>query len=110
MSEETFNLDRETQIEANVDAFSRQWKIHSNRGTGLCYVRPNPDREDAVIPKEMGGLWTKPSLLTPKIKDYITKTWDEADLANKKAERKRLAALEASKQEKAKNDTRSTKK
>ena len=91
---DTFNLDREVSIERNIDANGRKWVIHMNRQNGLCYVRPEPDRSDAVIPKEMKGLWTKPSLLQPRIKDYLVKTWDKADAANAAAERKREAARE----------------
>jgi hypothetical protein len=98
MSEE-FNLDREVAVEKNVDALGKKWAIHVNRSTGLCYVRPEPDRVDAVIPKELQGLWTKPALLQPKIKVYLEKTWDKAEAADKAAERKR----EVARQQKAKN-------
>lgn len=101
MSEE-FNLDRVQNIEHNVDANGRKWKIHFNRGTSLCKVRPEPDREDAVIPDNMSGNWTKPSLLQEQITKYVTATWDKADDADIKAERKRQAAREHSK---AKNDS-----
>lgn len=89
-----FNLDREVSIQQNVDATGKKWVIHANRQNGLCYVRPEPDRSDAVIPEELQGLWTKPSLLEPKIKDYLARTWDKADAANAAAERKREAARE----------------
>ena len=92
-----FNLDREVSIERNVDATGRKWIIHVNRQNGLCYVRPEPDRSDAVIPEEMKGLWTKPSLLQPRIKSYLKKSWDKADAANLAAERKREVAREAKK-------------
>lgn len=93
-----FNLDREVSVEKNVDAMGRQWKIHINKANGLCYLRPEPDRVDAVIPKEMQGLWTKPSLLMPRLKQYLNDTWDKAEEANAKAERKRVAAREAAKE------------
>ena len=94
MTEEVFDLDREQNIEALVDSFGKQWKIVANKQTGLCYARPNPDREDAEIPKLLEGLWTKASLLKPLIVQYVTSTWDAADLAKTKLERKRQAALE----------------
>ena len=97
-----FNLDREVSIEKNVDATGKKWVIHVNRQNGLCYVRPEPDRSDAVIPDELQGLWTKPSLLQPKIEDYLNRTWDKAEAANAAAERKREVAREAKK--KASND------
>ena len=87
MSEE-FNLDREVSIEKNVDATGKKWVIHVNRQNGLCFVRPEPDRSDAVIPETMGGLWTKPSLLEPRIKEYLNRSWDQAEAAKAKAERK----------------------
>lgn len=100
-----FNLDREMSIKENVDANGRQWKIHINRANGLCYVRPEPDRADAVIPKAMQGLWTKPSLLQPQLSKYLADSWDQAEAANAKAERKREAAREhAAKAKEAKVD------
>lgn len=98
-----FNLDREVSIEQNVDATGKKWVIHANRQNGLCYVRPEPDRSDAVIPQELQGLWTKPSLLDPKIKDYLNKSWDKAEAANAKAERKREVAKKAADDKRAAN-------
>ena len=97
MTEEVFDLDRERNIEALVDSFGKQWKIVASKQTGLCYARPNPDREDAKIPKILEGLWTKASLLKPLITKYVTSTWDAADRADVKSERKRQVALEAAK-------------
>jgi len=95
MSEEpTFDLNRENNIERLVDATGKLWKIHVNRQNGLCHVRPEPDREDAVIPKELAGQWTKPSLIRPKIVDYVTKSWDHAEKVRIESERKTQAALE----------------
>ena len=101
-----FNLDREISIEKKVDAEGKKWVIHVNKQNGLCYLRPEPDRVDAVIPKELQGLWTKPSLLAPKLDIYLNQSWDKADRANAEAERKREAAREHSKKVKAKaNDS-----
>ena len=86
-----FNLDREVSIEKNVDALGKKWVIHANRSNGLCYVRPEPDRVDAVIPEDMRGLWTKPSLLKNKLDSYLNKSWDQAEAAAQKAERKKAA-------------------
>lgn len=95
MSEQpTFDLNRENNIEALVDATGKKWKIHVNKQNGLCKARPEPDRVDAVIPKEFAGEWTKPSLLQPIIQNYVTKTWDQSADYDKKAERKREAAKE----------------
>jgi len=91
---EQFNLDRETNIANNIDSLNKKWEIKLQRGSSLCFARPNPDREDAKIPKELEGRWTKPSLLREKIKNYVTKSWDIADAANVKNERKREVAKE----------------
>lgn len=97
-----FSLDRELSIENDVDATGKKWVIHMNRQNGLCYVRPEPDRSDAVIPDELQGLWTKPSLLVPKLKDYLNASWNHAEAAKQKADRKAQAAKEAAKKAKAK--------
>lgn len=90
-----FNLDRQVSIENNVDALGKKWVMHRNRQTGLCYIRPEPDRHDAVIPDNLQGLWTKPALLKQQLDVYLAKTWDKADEANVKAERKRKVANDA---------------
>jgi hypothetical protein len=100
MSEQpTFDLNRENNIDSLVDATGKKWNIHVNKQNGLCTARPEPDREGAVIPKEFAGQWTKPSLLKPVIQTYVTKTWDMADAADVKAERKREAAREYQKKD-----------
>lgn len=86
-----FNLDREVSIEKNVDALGKKWVIHANRSNGLCYIRPEPDRADAVIPEDMRGLWTKPSLLKNKLDNYLNQSWDQAEAATQKAARKKAA-------------------
>lgn len=96
---ETFNLDRETNITNNIDAEGKKWEIHFNRGTALCHVRPNPDRSDAVIPTNMAGQWTKPSLLQEEIQRYITSSWDKAEAAKQKADRKAHAKKVEAKKE-----------
>lgn len=106
MSDE-FNLDREVAIERNIDATGKKWVIHANRQNGLCYVRPDPDRVDAVIPDTMKGLWTKAALLQGRILQYLNESWDKADAANQAAERKRQAAREY---KKASNESGSTSK
>jgi hypothetical protein len=92
-----FNLDREVSIEKNVDALGKKWVIHINRQNGLCYARPEPDRSDAVIPKQMKGLWTKPALLETRIKAYLKATWDKAEVAQAEAAKKAQVAKEAKK-------------
>ena len=85
-----FNLDRETNIKGRVDAMGRKWVIHRKRETGLCYIRPVPDREDAVIPDLMEGLWTTPDLLNERLDRYLKLNWDEAE--RKSAQSARTAA------------------
>lgn len=92
---QTFNLDRKVNIENDVDALGKKWEVHKQRGRALFIVRPNPDREDAVIPKTLSGEWTQEHILRENILTYVTSTWDQADLADVKAERKRQVALEA---------------
>jgi len=103
---DTFDLNRENNIDANVDALGKKWIIHFNKQNGLCHARPKPDRSDAVIPKDLKGQWTKPSLLEPRIKKYVTETWDVAVKAQADAERTAQAAKEnaAARKQKAKND------
>ena len=94
---EKYDLDRETKIANCIDALDKKWEIKQERGRALYLVRPNPDRVDAVIPKNMAGLWTKVELLKAEIDKYVRQSWVEADIANQKAERKRAVAREAKK-------------
>jgi hypothetical protein len=92
MTEVAFNLDRELNIENNVDALAKKWTIHKSRGNALYFARPEPDREDAVIPAVMQGRWTKPVLLQEQINKYLKDSWDQAETAQLKAERVKEAA------------------
>ena len=91
---DTYDLNRAQHEAENVDALGKKWVIHANRQNGLCYVRPEPDRSDAVIPQNMQGLWTKPSLLQEQVSKYVVDTWDVAEKAKADAERKAQAAKE----------------
>ena len=84
---EVFNLDRETNLKARIDPTGRKWEVHGKRGSALYYARPNPDREDAVIPKLFAGDWTKPGLLLEKIDLYLERAWDTSDKAVAKTAR-----------------------
>jgi hypothetical protein len=99
-----FNLDREISINNSVDATGKKWMIHMNKHNGLCFARPEPDRTDAVIPKDLEGVWTKPSMLQTRIEAYLNQTWDKAEAATAAAERKRQATAEQAKS-KAKDGT-----
>ncbi len=100
MSDE-FNLDREVALERNIDATGKKWVIHKRRSNGLLFVRPDPDRVDAVIPKPISGLWTKIVLLQNALDQYLNATWDKAEAAQKQAERKKQAAKEVEARNKA---------
>lgn len=92
---EVYDLDRATNIENDIDAFGKKWEIKQERGRALYFTRPNPDREDAVIPKNMQGKWTKIELLRKEIRKHVVASHDQADAARAKAERKAQAAKEA---------------
>ena len=101
MAEQQFSLDRENNIAANVDALGKKWKVFRNRGNGLCFTRPEPDRSDAIIPKDMSGLWTKKALLEERINKHVVDTWQLADKVLADNERKAQAAAENAKAAKA---------
>ena len=115
MTQETYDLDRETKIEASVDALGKKWVIKFNKQNGLCHTRPEPDRSDAVIPESMKGQFTKATIIQELIKTYVTRTWDIAAKAKEAAERKIVvakeqakAAKEQAKVTKVKDDARAT--
>ena len=102
-----YNFDRAQREAEQVDALGKKWIVKVQRQNGLCYARPEPDREDAVIPKQMQGQWTKPSLLLEQINLYIKRTWDKAEEVAAANARTAKAAKEqehADKQAKAKAD------
>jgi len=74
-----FDINREVSVERNVDAEGKRWVVHANRSNGLCYIRPDPDRENAMIPKGMQGLFTKATLAQAEIKKYLKESWDKAE-------------------------------
>lgn len=101
-----YNIDRAEREKHSIDALGKKWNIKVNKQNGLCHARPEPDREDAVIPKEFEGQWTKPSLLGEQIKVYVQRSWDHAEKVQQAAERKAIVFKEAqhakAKEEKAK--------
>lgn len=92
---EAFDLDRDTNISNNIDATGKKWNIYTERGRHLFFTRPDPDRADAVIPKDLQGRWTKRMLLDEAIRLYVRRSWDHADEIKAKNERKAQAAKEA---------------
>lgn len=89
---EKFDLDRQTNEANSIDSNGKKWEIKQKRGRALYFTRPNPDREDAVIPRKMRGLWTKVELLKKEIDKYISASWDQAEAATQKQVRKAHAA------------------
>jgi hypothetical protein len=94
MTEEVFNLDRESNIEKNIDAAGKKWEIFQTRGHPMYFARPNPDRSDAIIPELISGCWTNRPLLQDKIDLYLKRNWDESELTQKKNARTNQAAVE----------------
>lgn len=76
---EQFNLDRKISIENHIDPTGRKWEIKGERGSSLVHVRPNPDREDAVIPRDFAGKWTSPSVLNDKVVQWLESQWNKSD-------------------------------
>lgn len=88
---EQFDLDRHISIENSVDPLGRKWEIKGERGSSLVHARPNPDREDAIIPKDFAGQWTSPTKLSEKITLWLNEQWDDSDKKAVKAVRKEHA-------------------
>lgn len=97
MSDKEFSLDREQNIEHNVDAQGKRWEIHTERGRHLYYTLPSGARADTPIPETLSGMFTKRMYLEDKIKEYVKSSWDHADLVAAKNARKAQAAKEAKK-------------
>ena len=98
---EQFNLDRETNISNHIDPAGKKWEVHKRLGQALFHIRPNPDREDAIIPKEMEGKWTKPKILDEARDLYLKRMWDEAEAQAVKNARANELAKEAAKEKAA---------
>jgi hypothetical protein len=90
-----------------LDATGKKWNIYTERGRHLFFARPEPDRADAVIPKDLAGRWTKRMLLDSAIKLHVRRSWDHADEVRIKNERKAQAAKEA--QANARKETKESK-
>lgn len=81
-------LNRDEAIPKGIDPTGRKWVIKGERGTALVHARPDPDRADAIIPKEFEGRWTSPTILKEKLDLWLTRAWDRSDEARIKATRK----------------------
>ncbi len=86
--------DRQFQTVPNTDATGKDWVIFRQRGTALYFVRPDPDRSDAVIPELMDGRFTKVELAQSAIERYLELNWKEAALAKVKTTRTSEAEAE----------------
>lgn len=86
-----FNLDRQMNVDNNIDALGKKWEIVHIKGSALYEGRCNPYDERVATPKEFEGRWTKPTLLDKQIKVYVNRTWDMAEEAAKKAPGKERA-------------------
>ncbi len=98
MANTEFSLDRELNIENNVDAEGRKWEIKKKPHSAMYFAVAVNARSDLAVPEIIKGIWTKPDLLQSKIKMWVTKTWDKAAEADKKAEPKRERARQVAKQ------------
>jgi hypothetical protein len=98
---ETYNLEREQNIENNIDPTGKKWEIYHIKGSSLYEARPIPYNAQTTIPDEFIGRWTKHTLLTEQIKLFLNRVWDAAELKTRKLERK----SEAAKESKAKKQT-----
>lgn len=93
-------IDREESIKHNIDCFGRKWVITKKPFTpSLVVCRPEVDREDAVIPKQMIGDWTSRIRLQEQLNIYLKQSWDKADAALKQsaAKAREVKAREAEK-------------
>jgi len=104
MPNQEFSLDREMNIQNNVDATGKKWVIHTERGRHLFYTLPEGARPDAVIPDRLKGMFTKRMYLIDEIERYVKSSWDHADEVARKNERKAQAAKEAKSNAKRQED------
>lgn len=100
MSEQAFNLDRDTNLKNNIDAFGKKWSIFSPKSSALMVAISEPKSKP---PQLMQGQWTSKDLLMSRIRQHVKESWAQADLADVRAERKRELAREAKTKTKAKD-------
>lgn len=96
---ETYNLERQQNLENSIDPTGKKWTIVHIKGTALYEARPEPYRSDIVTPGEFEGRWTKPSLLQDQISLFLNRAWDKAEAVAQKMERKAHASKQAAKEE-----------
>lgn len=96
----TYNLERQTNIENNIDPTGKKWEIFSIKGSSLYEARPNPYNPQTTIPDEFQGRWTKHTKLQEQINLFLNRSWDKAEEVARKMERKAQASKEVQKEEK----------
>lgn len=89
-----FSLDREINVERNIDATGKKWIIHCERGRHLFYTLPEGARPDSVIPDPLQGKFTKRMLLQSLIEKHVQDSWEHAEQVAQKNARKAQAAKE----------------
>lgn len=92
---DTYNLERQQNIENNIDPTGKKWEIYHIKGSSLYEARPIPYNAQTTIPEEFEGRWTKHTLLTEQINLFLHRVWDKAELAAKKLERKAEAGKQS---------------
>jgi len=86
---EDFNPDRDENETKNIDAFGKKWGIGKERFGSMLLAVPEPNIGDrTAIPKQLQGKWTGRAILEEAIRTYVKSTWDMADQARVKNERK----------------------
>jgi hypothetical protein len=104
MPNEEFSLDRELNIQRNIDATGKKWQVVTERGRHFFLARPEGARPDSIIPEILQGKFTKKMYIEEAIKKHVADSWAHADAVDRKNERKREAA-----REQAKNGRKETK-
>lgn len=92
---DTYNLERETNVEANIDPTGKKWEIYHIKGSSLYEARPNPYNAQTTIPDEFVGRWTKHTLLQEQMNLFLNRAWDKAEKEAAKLERKNQASKES---------------
>lgn len=92
LEEAKAQIDRDECIANNIDALGKRWRIKHIAHTSLYTVRPEPDREDAQIPKVFQGKYTSPDKAQAKIDLHLDQSWNHAEVAQAKAAGKAAVA------------------
>jgi hypothetical protein len=90
-----YNLERQHNIENNIDPTGKKWEIYHIKGSALYECRPNPYNPQTTIPDEFKGRWTKHTLLQDQILLFLNRAWDKAEKEAQKLERKNQATKES---------------